>query len=44
MSDRMSRAQAYRLYMIAAVGLIALSLPAAVIPIGSEWRFPCIMR
>ena len=37
MSDRMSRAQAYRLYMIAAVGLIALSLPAAVIPIGSEW-------
>ena len=37
MSDRLSRAQAYRLYMIAAVGLIGISLLAAVIPESSEW-------
>lgn len=37
MSDRLSRAQAYRLYMIAAVGLIGISLLAAVIPDGGEW-------
>ena len=37
MSDRLSRAQAYRLYMIAAVGLIGISLLAAVIPCSSEW-------
>lgn len=37
MSDRLSRAQAYRLYMIAAVGLIGISLLAAVIPGSSEW-------
>ena len=37
MSDRLSRTQAYRLYMIAAVGLIGISLLAAVIPGSSEW-------
>lgn len=37
MSDRLSRAQAYRLYMIAAVGLIGMSLLMAVLPYGTRW-------